>query len=112
NPFRDFWVEDVGDPDADEESGFGTLTAALTLAEGRPLVLAHDQAVRTHVPAADPDLARGAALLKEGQADEADRALLDLTKRHARNYHLALLVGALLSEQGRNDTLRTLAGRL
>jgi tetratricopeptide (TPR) repeat protein len=112
NPFHDFWAQDADDFDPDEESAFGTLVTALSVAEGRPLVLAHDQAVRTHVAAADADLARGAALLKEGQGDEADRVLLELTKRHTRNYHLALHVGALLSDQGRKDALRTLAGRL
>jgi hypothetical protein len=110
NPFRDFWAED-GD-DFDEEPAFGTLAATLARAEGRPLVLAHDPAVRTHVPAADPDLARGTALLKEGKGDEADQVLLALTKRHAGNYHLALHVGALLSDQGRTAALRTLVSSL
>jgi hypothetical protein len=119
NPFHELWIDDPDDPDDPEEPAFGTLVGALSQAEGRPLVLAHDAAVRTHVPAADPDLARGTALLKEGKGDEADRVLLDLTKRHldltkrhARNYHLALHVGALLSEQGRTGALRTLVGRL
>jgi WD40-like Beta Propeller Repeat len=112
NPFRDFWAEDFDDPDFDEEPGFGTLMATLSLAEGRPLVLAHDSAVHSHVPAADPDLARGTALLKEGQGDEADRVLLEMTKRHAGNYHLALHVGALLADQGHTGGLRTLVGRL
>jgi tetratricopeptide (TPR) repeat protein len=110
NPFRDFWAEDADD--SEEEPGFGTLAVTLSQAEGRPLVLAHDPAVRTHVPAADPDLARGVSLLKEGQGDEADRVLLEMTKRLAGNHHLALHVGALLSANGRSAALRTLAGRL
>ncbi len=110
NPFRDIWAED--DDYGEEEPVFGTLSAALTQAEGRPLVLAHDQAVRTHLAAADPDLARGLGLLKEGQGEEADRVLLELTKRHPGNYHLALHVGALLSEQGRTSALRTLVSQL
>jgi Tfp pilus assembly protein PilF len=76
------------------------------------VVLAHDTSVLTHVPAADPDLARGIALLKEGQGDEADRVLLDMMKRHAGNYHLAIHVGTFLYEQGRKDALRTLTQRL
>ncbi len=106
NPFRDFWGEDF---DEEDEPGFGTLAATLSQAEGRPLVLAHDTAVRTHVSAADPDLERGVALLKDGQGDEADRVLLELTRRHGGNYHLALHVGTLLCEHGRKDVLRTLA---
>jgi tetratricopeptide (TPR) repeat protein len=110
NPLSDYFGEDLDDLDA--EGGFDTLALALSRAEGRPLVLAHDSALRTHVAAADPDLARGVALLKEGQGDEADRVLLEMTKRHAGNYHLALHVGALLSDNGRGGALRTLAGRL
>ncbi len=110
NPFHDFWGD--GDEDLDDGPVFGGLTAALSQAEGRPLVLAHDATVRTHVAAADPDLARGTALLKEGRADEADRVLLEMTKRHAGNYHLALHVGAVLSEQGHAAALRTLADQL
>jgi tetratricopeptide (TPR) repeat protein len=105
NPFRDFMTEDF---DEDDEPGFGTLTATLNLAEGRTLVLAHDTAVRLHVPAADPDLARGIGLLKDGRGDEADRVLLEMTKRHAGNIHLTLHVGALLCEHGRKEALRTL----
>ncbi len=106
------WPQDREDDDGPEEPGYGTLTGALSQAEGRLLVLAHDPAVRTHVPAADPDLARGIALLREGRGDEADRILLNLTQRRAGNYHLAVHVGGLLSEHGRRDALRTLAQRL
>jgi tetratricopeptide (TPR) repeat protein len=108
NPFRDFWFRD---PDG-EEPGFNTLALVLSQAEGRPLVLADAAAVRSHVPAADPDLGRGLALLKEGQGDEADKLLLAMTQRHAANYHLALHVGAVLGENGRKEALRTLVKRL
>lgn len=111
NPFRAFWPEE-NDPDPDDELAFGSLALTLGWAEGRPLVLADGSAVHTHVPAADPDLARGVALLGDGKGDEADRVLLEMTKRHAGNYHLALHVGTLLHDRGRKDALRALAKRL
>jgi len=112
NPFLPPWPQERDDDDAPDEPGYGSLAWTLRQAEGRPLVLAHDPAVRSHAPAADPDLARGTALLREGRGDEADRVLLDMTGRNAGNYHLAVQVGALLSDHGRRDALRTLAQRL
>jgi hypothetical protein len=106
NPFDGSWS---GDRDEDDEPAIGSLAWALDQAEGRPIVLAAEPTVRTHLPAADPDLARGAALLKEGRADEAERLLVALAERHAGNYHLALRLGALLSEHGRKAAVRKLA---
>jgi tetratricopeptide (TPR) repeat protein len=106
NPFDGSWS---GERDEDDEPAVGSLAWALAQAEGRPIVLAAEPTVRTHLPAADPDLARGTALLKEGRADEAERLLLAMAGRHAGNYHLALHVGSLLSEHGRKAAVRKLA---
>jgi tetratricopeptide (TPR) repeat protein len=60
------------------------------------------------VPAADPELIRGLALLKENRCGEAEKLLLAVAQRHERNTELVTHVGTRLYEHGRKEALRQL----
>jgi tetratricopeptide (TPR) repeat protein len=87
-----------------------SLAEALFRAEGRVLVLSNDPAVAKKAldKLVDPDLARGTDLLKQNKGDEADRVLLEMAKRHDRNYYLMVHVGTLFHEHGRKKALAEL----
>jgi hypothetical protein len=87
-----------------------SLAEVLFRAEGRALVLSNDPALAKKAldKLVDPDLARGTDLLKQNKGDEADRALLEMAKRHEGNHYLIVHVGALLHEHGRKKALAEL----
>jgi hypothetical protein len=86
------------------------LPSWLRKAEGRTVVFANDpaEAKKALAELEDPDLARGKDLLKQGKADEGEDVLFKMLKqkRHEKNYHLALQVGAALYAHNRNQALR------
>jgi hypothetical protein len=88
-----------------------SLAEILYRGEGRPIVLSDDAARAKEAlgKLTDPDLARGRDLFTQGKDAEADRVLLDTVKRHVGNYALAIHVGTLLHQHGRNKALAELA---
>lgn len=106
-PFRS--LSAVRSEDATRHETSDSLAAIMRKALGRTVVLSNDaSAGRAAVEAlADADLARGAALLKDGKPEEGVALLLALTKKkgYERNDSLALHVGKLLYDHSRKKPL-------
>ncbi len=105
NPFRPLRAAEGGKGEAPR-----SLAEVLYLAAGRPVVLSNDPAGAKAAleKLTDPDLARGAGLLAQGQGQEADRVLLEMVKRHPDNHYLVVRVGSLLQQHGRTKALAAL----
>jgi hypothetical protein len=105
NPFRPPPKEKADKDDAPQ-----SLAEVLYRAAGRPIVLSNDARLAKEAldKLVDPDLARGADLLKQDRGDEADGVLLNMVKRHPDNHHLAGHVGSLFQQHGRSVALAAL----
>jgi tetratricopeptide (TPR) repeat protein len=116
NPFGQFSMGGLPDDDDDEPAPVAmTLEALVQRLEGRALILVNDPAKGREAVAqrVDPDLARGADLLKQGKSEEGEQVLLGLCDRegHARNGALTFQAGKLLHEHGRKTALLRLLER-
>jgi Tol biopolymer transport system component len=115
NPFQ---TAAAGAPaDDDDDTGLAypwSLAVIVQHAEGRTLLLTNDpaSAQKALKSLADPELAKGADLLKDRKtAAEAEKVLLGVVTRHEQNYRLALHVGKLLYEHRRLTALNKLMQR-